>query len=153
MARCPIEFTLIEEQGVRPLLETPIGFPEQPGVQCIRLARYGVFLQQGVEYKWFVALVPDRERRSKDILAWGAIERIAFSEALHAELVSASDEKAPSIFAKAGLWYDALAAISDLIDASPNDTVLRKHRASLLEQVGLTEIARYETKHSISDGQ
>jgi hypothetical protein len=36
--------------------------------------------------------------------------------------------------------------ISELIEGNPNDMVLRKQRAALLEQVGLLEVAQYELK-------
>jgi hypothetical protein len=38
------------------------------------------------------------------------------------------------------VWYDALSAISDQIDSTPNDTGLRKQRATLLAQVGLPAV-------------
>ena len=56
--------------------------------------------------------------------------------------------QAPNIYAEAGLWYDALTAISDLIDTSPNAPALRQRRASLLEQVGLREIAEHDMRTS-----
>jgi hypothetical protein len=42
------------------------------------------------------------------------------------------------------LWYDAIAALSELIDATPQDTVLRQQRATVLEQEGLTAAATYD---------
>jgi hypothetical protein len=146
----PIEFTIIENQAVKPLLEKRIRSPEKPGVQYIRLSDHGVHLRQNVQYKWFLALVPDPDRRSKDILAGGVIERVEFPETVRVKLDQAGEARQHYVYAEAGLWYDALSAISDLIDTSPNDTVLRKQRASLLEQVGLPEIAQYEMKRSIS---
>jgi hypothetical protein len=44
------------------------------------------------------------------------------------------------------LWYDALDALSEMIQAAPNEVILRKHRASLLEQVGLDEAAAYDLR-------
>ena len=54
----------------------------------------------------------------------------------------------PSIYAESGIWYDAIMAISELIEASPKDMNLRKQRAGLLEQVGLPEVAEYELKQA-----
>ena len=127
--------------------------PEKPGVQCIRLSDHGVNLQKNLTYKWFVALVLDPDHRSKDILAGGKIKRIEYPEYLREKLDAAGEGRAPHVYAKAGLWYDALAAISELIDVSPNDKVLRKQRASLLEQIGLPEISQYEIEHSIPSDQ
>ena len=146
LVNCPVELTVIEDRAIRPLLEKRIAFPEQPGVQCIRLADHGVRLQKETHYKWFVAFVPDPNCRSKDTIAGGTIECVDFPNHLRAKLGEAGKTKSPHVYAEAGLWYDALSAISNLIETSPNDTVLRKQRASLLEQAGLPEIAGYDMK-------
>ena len=144
MVQDPVEFTFIEDRSIQPIIETRIAVPKKPGIQSIRLSDYGVSLQMGVSYKWFVAFVPDPDRRSKDILAWGEVERIEISKALRVELSNATEEMTPHIYAQAGLWYDAFSKISDLLESSPSDRNLREQRASLLEQVDLREIARYE---------
>ena len=46
----------------------------------------------------------------------------------------------PSLYGEAGLWYDTVAAISELIEAAPQDQALRKQRTALLSQVGVTGI-------------
>ena len=43
----------------------------------------------------------------------------------------------PIVYAEAGIWHDALAGLSDLIDAQPDNKALRETRADLLRQVGL----------------
>ena len=48
------------------------------------------------------------------------------------------------------MWYDALAGVSDRIDASPKDLSLRKQRAALLDQVGLNEAAEFDLKEARS---
>jgi Domain of Unknown Function (DUF928) len=140
----PIELTIIDDQTIRPLLERRISGPIQPGIQRVRLGDYGMHLAPGVPYRWSVALVVDPDNRSRDIIAGGIIERIALPEALRAKLARAGKAQTPPIYAEAGLWYDALEAISDLIDAAPHTPALRQQRASLLEQVGLSEIARHD---------
>ena len=85
--------------------------------------------------------VPDPDDRSKDIRAGGLIERIEIPESVRSKLAQAEKEEIPRIYAEAGIWYDALMAISDLIDVRPEDGVLRKQRSALLEQVGLSEVA------------
>jgi hypothetical protein len=140
----PVELTIIDDQTIRPLIERRISGPLHPGVQRVRLAEYGLRLVPGVRYRWSVALVVDPENRSRDMLAGGLIERVAPPEALRAQLAGADKARAPAIYAQAGLWYDALEAISDLIDAAPQMPVLRHQRASLLAQVGLSDIAEHD---------
>lgn len=147
----PIEFTLIDDRVAQPLLETRLSASAQPGVHRVRLADYGVRPAPGVPYRWFVALVVDPERRSKDIIAGGTIERVELPKALHAQLARAGQAKAPHLYAVEGLWYDAVTAISDLIDAAPHDAVFRQQRAALLQQVGLSEIAKHDLRYSRAD--
>jgi len=144
----PIEVTIIEDQAIYPLLEKQISVPIQPGINCIRLADYGVFLLPGESYRWFIAAIPAADRRSKDIIAGGFIERIETPEALHAKLSQADKRNFPYIYAELGIWYDTITAISELIEANPNDMNLRKQRIALLEQVGLSQVAQYEVKQS-----
>ncbi len=144
----PIELTIIEDQAIYPLLERRLSAPAQPGIRTIRLADHGVHLRQGVVYKWYIAIIPDPNRRSKDILAWGAVKYIEISDELKANLSRLDKAIASNIYAAAGIWYDAFADISALIEISPQDTTLRKKRDALLEQVGLLEIAQYEIEDS-----
>lgn len=137
----PIEFTLIEESAISPVVEAQIPSPDRTGIQRIQLSTYRVGLKDNAEYRWFVAVVADPNSRSKDILAGGFIEKIKTSDALRTRLAQGQDDWAPYVYAEEGIWYDALAAISKLIDAAPNDAALRRQRTELLEQVGLQEIS------------
>lgn len=137
----PIEVTVTERHAVKPLVEKLLKAPEQAGIQSVCLAAYDVRLRPNVPYKWFVTLVTDAEHRSKDILAGGIIEMVKVPETLSARLKSVESGRAPFIYAEEGYWYDALGEISRMIEASPKDTDLRQQRASLLEQVGLSEAA------------
>src|SRR5262249_29614766 len=134
------EFTLIDSQGVQPILETRIPAPVQAGVHRIRLSDYNIRLAPGIAYRWFVAVVPDADRRSRDILAGGGLERVEMPAGLKAKLAQAPKSDLPSIYAEAGMWDDTVAGISELIEAPPHDPALRQQRTALLAQVGLTGI-------------
>jgi uncharacterized protein (UPF0335 family) len=73
-------------------------------------------------------------------MAGGAIERVEMPEGLKAKVAQAPKSDLPSIYAEAGMWYDTVASISDLIEAAPQDQALRQQRTALLAQVGLTGI-------------
>jgi hypothetical protein len=133
----PVELTVMNPQGVQPILETRVPTPVKPGIQRVRLADYNVHLAPGAAYRWFVAVVADADRRSKDILAGGAIERVNLQDDVKTKLAKASEKELPFVYAQAGLWYDALKAISDLIDAAPQNQELHNQRTALLKQVGL----------------
>ena len=141
----PLEFTLIDSRAVKPILETRLKPPVQAGVQRISLKDLGIKLEPGVQYKWFVTLQVGAEASSKDVVAGGTIERIPFIEALSIHLSSTKNGEDVFRYAEAGLWYDAIATISEMIEATPDNRKLRKQRASLLQQVGLWEVARHDS--------
>jgi hypothetical protein len=137
----PIEFTLTDDE-INPIVELFLTPPHHGGMQRIKLADHGVRLELGKAYKWFVSVVADPKRRSKDILAGGAIERVVTGDTLLPKLEQASLPERPHVLAEAGLWYDAISAISEMIETNPSDHRLRQQRAALLGQVGLGEIAQ-----------
>jgi hypothetical protein len=136
----PVELTVMDPEGVQPILETRLPAPVKGGVHRVRLADHNVRLKPGAAYRWFVTVVPDADRRSKDILAGGAIERIEVPGDLKTKLATANKSQLFVLYAEAGIWYDAIAAISEMIEAAPQDQTLRKQRAELLSQVGLSAI-------------
>jgi hypothetical protein len=141
----PIELTVIEADAVRPMVETGLPPPDRPGIHRINLADHGVRLAAGSTYQWYVALVTDPKDRSKDILAGGLIERVDRS-AVRLDTIPRDPLTAPGIYAEAGVWYDAIASISALIEPRPGELLLRSQRAALLEQVGLREIAEFDRR-------
>ena len=144
----PIEVTFIIEGMIQPLLEKRLSVPIEPGIHSIHLRDLNLHLLKTTQYRWFVALIPDPERRAKDIIAGGIIERVELPEALRVKLSQGDPLNIPYIYAESGIWYDTIRAISELIEADPNDMNLRKQRAALLEQVGLSEVAQYELKQA-----
>jgi hypothetical protein len=136
----PIELAIADPNATEPLLETRLPSPAPRGVHRIRLADFPVKLEPGVAYRWSVTVVPDANRRSRDILASGTIERVEPSAVLAARLQSARTGDLPFIYAEEGIWYDALAVLSDLIDGAPENGDLQRQRAALLSQARVPQI-------------
>ncbi len=136
-AKAQFELTLLEENKTKPLLQTKTDRASQAGIQRLKLADHGIRLEPGVEYRWVVALVIDPDNRSNDLVASGFVKRVSPSKDLQQKLAKAAPGARAGIYAEAGIWHDALASLSDQIDAHPNDRDLRNQRASLLQQVGL----------------
>ena len=149
----PVEFTLTVENADTPVVEAKLPLPAQPGLQQINLSDYKVKLSPGERYQWSVALILDAEERSANIVAMGAIERIEPNKLEQPLPSNLSKAEAPKRYAEAGIWYDAVMAISDLIQSNPADTELRQQRASLLEQVGLADVGTYDMKVRANRGE
>lgn len=135
-----LEVTVIADTAERPLLTQNLKVT-RGGVQSFDLAKHGITLKPDTEYEWFVSAIPDAAQRSKDITSGGTIRRVAPDPAIQARIAAAGERQAPLIYAEAGLWYDAIDALSRLIERNPGDSELQAQRAALLKQVGLPTIA------------
>jgi hypothetical protein len=144
----PIVFTLVDSRVIRPMAEVRIPPPATPGIQVIRLKEYGLSLSPDIQYKWFVSLIRDPGSPSSDVVAGGIIERVDPVESLMLRPHCADPMDAVCMYAQNGLWYDALAAASELIESAPQDCSLRRKRAFLLQQVGLPQIAEYDLRNA-----
>jgi len=135
------EFTLIADSAETPVVETKLPSPAHSGIQQIRLGDYNAKLLPGERYQWSVALVMDPEEPSANVVAKGAIERVGRGKLEQPLSSDVGKADAPRRYAEAGVWYDALMAISDLMQSNPADMGLHQQRASLLEQGGLGDVA------------
>jgi hypothetical protein len=125
-----VVFTLILADGVAPLVERELPLPAAAGVQRVRLDDLGIALEPDLEYAWSISLLPHADDHDGARISERYLRRVD---------ASALAGLAPSArsYAEQGVWYDALEALSDAIDAAPDDPALRAQRDSLLRQAGL----------------
>lgn len=135
------EFVLMAEKDYDPLVEVTLAPVNSGGIQSIALAGFDIRLQPDVLYRWSVAIVMDEEQRSSDILASGMIEYARPPTGILTRIADASGEELIRLYAGAGLWYDALQSLDELISSGSDVDRLIQVRASLLEQVGLKNVA------------
>jgi hypothetical protein len=131
------ELTLIDEDSVAPLVDRAFETQPSPGLNRIRLADHGLELEPGEEYQWSIALVPDRQDRSKDVVSSGWIEVVPAPAALPGQLAAAGPAGAAAIYGEHGLWYDTLAAAIADVERQPTEATPRERLATLLTQAGL----------------
>lgn len=138
----PVDVTFVASGEPRPIFEARLVPPLHAGLQTLSLAEFGIRLSSKVPYEWRVTCrIATGER---EVVGGGVVMRIPSPDQLSTELVRASRSDFPNLYAQSGIWYDALAVVSDLIVASPTDSTLHQQRASLLEQVGLNDLARLD---------
>ena len=140
----PLMLTVNDETQVKPILETLLTPKPTAGIHSMPLKDFNIKLDLDREYQWFVSLAVDPENPSKNIIAGGRIQRVLPQEGLLQQLRNAEPQEVTAIYSEAGLWYDALASISGLIESRPNDNDYRIGRKALLEQVDLMEVAKAE---------
>ena len=142
-----VRFTLRDDRSTRSFQEKIIPTPKQPGIYTINLKELGLNLEPNVQYKWFVSVIRDADSPSKDIVAGGVIERCELSECLaERDMKLGCSEQTVMDNARAGLWYDAMGCLCNLIDAEPKNDKLRRLRARLLKDVGLNGVAEWDLR-------
>jgi hypothetical protein len=118
---CRVEFVLNDPRSPAPRVEETLMGPHAAGAHAIHLSEFGVELEFGVVYTWFIQLVPDPDARSKDVFAGGPLERVTSNE--------------PA-------WYDVMAKNQDRLAAKPDDPAVREALAQMLAAEGLEGVAR-----------
>ena len=104
-------------------------------------------LEPDVQYRWYISATRNPNSPSQDIVAGGVIERCEFSTCLvEMEVDLTCDRQSVLRNALRGFWYDAMACVCELIDANPSDQTLRRQRAALLNQIGLSGVAEWDLR-------
>src|SRR5438094_2463402 len=145
-AKAKFELTVVEPKKPKPLVSLTAPQADKPGIHRVKLAKYKIELQPDVAYEWSVAIVPDAENRSRDVIAKGVIKRITPPGDLANRVAQMGDIERAAAYGQAGIGYDAFESVSNAIEAHPDDSSLRAQRASLLQQVGLSEAAALDQK-------
>lgn len=136
----PMTITVVDSRGIRPVLERPLPSPVHAGIHCTRPREYGVEFKEQEAYRWFVTLVVDPDRPSRDVVAGGVIERISFDEACALDMPctwTACSREAIYRYSDSGLWYDAISCLLELIEHDDDKQTLRKMLDHLLQQTGV----------------
>jgi hypothetical protein len=131
----PIRFTLMDIRTVSPVTEVLLKSPTAPGIQKIWLKDYNVVLELDMQYRWYVAAIQDPDSSLKDIVAGGIIERV--DPYLVNYYGRSCDKDAVRLLREAGIWYDAFACLTELIETNPQDLTLRDLRGELLGRQNL----------------
>ncbi|MBW4512127.1 MAG: DUF928 domain-containing protein [Scytonematopsis contorta HA4267-MV1] len=136
-----VKFVILDEKK-NPLTPQPIpiNLKGTPGVISVKLPN-GKPLEMNKYYHWYLLINCNEKSQSEDIAVEGLVKRIAPKPDLQSSLASATPREQASIYAKAGIWQDALTLLGELRRSKPEDTALNADWKQLLESVGLKEEA------------
>ncbi len=130
------EFSLVEPGVAKPIFVQTVQ-PNAQGLVRVEMPKTAPELVAGKEYRWSLAVVCNPRRPSEDIYTQSLIQRIQLASATQQQLTTAkSDQERGRIYADAGIWYDALAVLSQG-NANPATSAANQDFATLLNQVGL----------------
>ena len=132
------EFVLLDNQE-QPILIQPISLSETPGVVSVSPSHP---LEAGKQYRWMFSVLVNPDRPSRNPAVEGVIRRIEPDSTLLSQIEDAvSPREQVAIFARHGIWQDALTTLGNLRRTTPGDPSLLTDWIDLLGSVGLESIA------------
>ncbi len=135
----PIEFVLEDSEG-NSLYEQRFTVTSPPGVLSVTLPNPP--LETGKLYHWFFRVYRDAAAEPDVVEGW--VERREPDADLSDRLMRSGDREKVALYAEHGFWHDALTQLAQLRQANPEDETLNADWMSLLNSIGLEDIAAQE---------
>lgn len=133
------EFILLD-QNDKELYKTMLPLKKAPGIISFQLPTE-VALEMEKNYRWQFSLTCDANVPSANPFVEGQIQRVELSQSLTKSLQRSQTLDRPEIYAKAGIWYDALSTLAELRCQRPGDALLSNRWTTLLKSVELNDFA------------
>lgn len=140
----PINFAIVEPGVAKPILEKELKV-EKAGIVRLDLPQKISQLEPGKEYRWTVSIICNAKRHSENIYVQAFIKRVEATPTLQQQLKSTTNERdRASIYAKNGVWYDAIATIQKASQTTPRDRLAVEYFQQLLKEIGFSKVTTAE---------
>ena len=140
-AKLPVTFVLQDKQH-KTIYKTSFTAPgTQPSIVSFRLPPTAP-LQLGKLYQWYFAINCNSDNSDRLTFVKGWVQRVALNPTLTRVLKAVTPKQRVAIYARNGIWHDALTTLAELRSANPGDAALFDDWTSLLHSIGLDAIAR-----------
>lgn len=107
------------------------------GIISIPVSQEAVPLVIGKRYQWTLSI----QEQQNSVFVQGAVQRVALNSELMNKLESAKPPQRVKLYAANGIWQDTLTLLANLHRKYPHDTILTSQWITLLQSVGLEDIA------------
>ena len=134
----PVEF-VIQDEADNYIYHTKFNPPETPAGIVSIAVQPKTPLVAGKSYRWAFSIYCDPEKPSSSVYVRGSMTQVALNSTIQKQLETAKTplEKA-EIFAKNGIWYNALTTLGEEIQSSKNkDSEITSAWNQLLKQGNL----------------
>ncbi|MBD2533690.1 DUF928 domain-containing protein [Nostoc flagelliforme FACHB-838] len=137
-----IEFVLQTDKN-KTIHRAEISAPPVPGIVRVQLQNNKVFLENDKLYHWFfkVKVICNPKQSVTLDYVEGWVQRVNLNVALRDQLKQSSPQQQAAIYAKNGIWYDALTTLAELRLTGSQDSGLTEDWKNLLKVIQLEKIA------------
>jgi Domain of Unknown Function (DUF928) len=135
------EFVLEDDKG-KQIYQTTLNINNSSGVIGISIPTNQKIspLQIDKDYTWSIALICDDKDRSADVFEKGIVRRVEVNADIRSQLQKAEPRLKAVIYARTGIWQDALSTLVAARRANPNNADLADDWKILFDSVNLGEI-------------
>lgn len=139
-----LELKLEDGQG-KGIYQRRIKLTGTPGIVSMSLPAAAPELEVGKNYKWLVSVVC-QSGSPEDLFVEGSVRRIQPDSTL-SQVDKVEPLEQVALYAKSGVWYEAVANLAALRKAHPNDSQVTFAWENLLKDAGLGAIANAPLKN------
>ena len=118
-----------------------INIPQTPGTIGVSLPKTAKPLEIDKYYSWYFLVDCNPESSSEDVAIQGLVRRISPHRDLQRRLQAVTPKQQVSIYARSGIWQDAITLLAQLRRNKPQDRSLLADWKDLLQSVDLGDIA------------
>lgn len=129
---------VLEDEKDQTIYKTPL--TKTPGVVSVSLPSTSAPLKIGKQYHWYYNIYCNQDNQFLTSVE-GDVQLLALSPIVQSQLDKATPQQQVALYATNGIWYEALTTLANLRRTYPQDAKLGSDWASLLESVGLQNIA------------
>jgi hypothetical protein len=139
-AAISVEFVLQDEnsnQAYKTVLTTS---ENSPGVYSVELPSTAPPLEVGRRYHWYFVIYCGHSELPNYVEGW--VERVELNPSLKTQLERATPLQRVALYAKAGIWHEAVTSLGKLRRENPQKAALMADWNELLKSVDLEAIAQ-----------
>ncbi|OZH54071.1 hypothetical protein AFK68_13290 [Hydrocoleum sp. CS-953] len=130
---------ILKDSTQKKVYEDIVLLPDSQGIIGIKIPTDQPELKVGKNYNWTFSLIC--ETPIPEAMVEGSIQRVNPSADLTTKLQKTPESDRWLIYSEAGIWYEALVTLAELIRSNPNDVKFTSEWQNLLNSVGLNEVA------------
>jgi len=128
-----IQITIVDEVSIDPLLRLELPGPHEAGPHSIDLGEQNVELEPDVDYRWFVSLLVDPDRPSRNPVSAAALRVLPENDSRRTAAAQSLPAERGHTLARLGLWYDSYDFFASLAQTHPDRTPLIRYRERMMQ--------------------
>ncbi|RUT05946.1 hypothetical protein DSM106972_031520 [Dulcicalothrix desertica PCC 7102] len=137
----PTEFLLQDEESKKIIYQSAVKLPSKPGIISVSLPETVKPLEANKNYRWFFNIYCEPQKPIPSLRVEGVVRRVTLS-GLNQKINAAEPRKQVELYATEGIWFDTLNTLARLRQQEPENKELVETWVSLLESIGLSDIAK-----------